>query len=163
MKMLIEPDEKILDASSLRTLMDKTEGTFVFTNGCFDLLHAGHVSYLNQARAEGDYLILGLNSDASVKRLKGDKRPLVSFEDRAFILAGLSCIDFVVGFEEDTPVSLLEKLRPHIHVKGGDYNIEELPETPVIRGYGGEVRILPFLEGRSTTDIVKIIQERYCS
>lgn len=129
--------------------------TLVFTNGVFDLLHAGHVDYLEAARALGDFLVVGLNSDESVRRLgKGPERPLNTLEDRMRVVGALRCVDWVLGFEEDTPVRLIDELRPDIHVKGGDYRAKDLPETPVVEAYGGRVVILPLLPGRSTTGLV---------
>lgn len=131
----------------------------VFTNGVFDILHAGHVTYLEQARALGDLLIVGLNTDASVRRLaKGEDRPINRLEDRAKVISALRCVDGVVSFDEDNPVAIIEKLKPEIHVKGGDYDVEKMPETAVIRSYGGEVVVLPFLPGRSTTAILQAIR-----
>lgn len=133
----------------------------VFTNGVFDILHAGHVSYLEAARALGDLLIVGLNSDDSVKRLgKGTDRPLNPLEDRARVISALRAVDGVVAFGEDTPIDLIKILRPEVHVKGGDYDVEALPETPIVRGYGGEVVILPFLAGKSTTAIIDAIRDQ---
>lgn len=137
----------------------KREGKkVVFTNGCFDILHVGHLTYLNEAKRQGDYLVIGVNSDSSVKRLKGETRPINSEKDRAEMLSGLKAVDMTVIFEEDTPVELIESLKPSIHVKGGDYRKEDLPETEVVERNGGEVRILNFVEGKSTTNIVKKIQ-----
>jgi len=128
----------------------------VFTNGVFDVLHAGHVQYLAQARALGELLIVGMNTDASVKRLgKGDNRPIHSLEDRAAVLSALRSVDAVVSFDENTPEELIALLKPEIHVKGGDYRIEDLPEASIVQSYGGKVVILPTLEGRSTTGILK--------
>jgi len=128
----------------------------VFTNGVFDILHAGHVRYLEAAAALGDLLIVGLNSDDSVRRLgKGEDRPINPLEDRAAVIGALRCVCGVTAFEEDTPLDLIAALKPAVHVKGGDYDAEALPETPLVRAYGGEVVILPFLEGRSTTNILK--------
>ena len=128
----------------------------VFTNGVFDVLHAGHVQYLAQARALGELLIVGMNTDASVKRLgKGDNRPIHSLEDRAAVLSALRCVDAVVSFDENTPEKLIALLKPEIHVKGGDYRIEDLPEASIVQSYGGRVVILPTLEGRSTSGILK--------
>ena len=128
----------------------------VFTNGVFDVLHAGHVQYLAQARALGELLIVGMNTDASVKRLgKGDNRPIHSLEDRAAVLSALRCVDAVVSFDENTPEELIALLKPEIHVKGGDYRIEDLPEASIVQSYGGRVVILPTLEGRSTSGILK--------
>lgn len=130
----------------------------VFTNGCFDILHVGHLRYLNEAKKQGDVLIIGVNSDASVKRLKGESRPINNQFDRAEMLCGLKAVDYTVIFEEDTPEELIATLKPSIHVKGGDYKKEDLPETKIVESYGGEVRILSFVEGKSTTNIVKKIQ-----
>ncbi len=135
----------------------------VFTNGCFDILHAGHVTYLEEARALGDFLVLGLNSDASVSRLKGPKRPLNLFEDRATVLAGLRAIDLVVGFEEDTPYALIGGVRPDILVKGGDWSPDQIVGSDLVSARGGEVRSLVLCEGRSTTGLVERVIERYGS
>lgn len=123
----------------------------VTTNGVFDVLHVGHVRYLQQARALGDLLVVGLNTDACTRRLKGDSRPFVPEAERAELLLALRCVDYVTLFDDATPVRLLDALRPDIHAKGGDYDAEALPETPIVRGHGGEVVILPFTAGRSTT------------
>lgn len=128
----------------------------VFTNGVFDILHAGHVRYLAAARGLGDLLLVGMNSDASVRRLgKGDGRPINPLEDRAEVLSALRDVDGVVAFDEDTPEALIAVLKPEVHVKGGDYDPETMPETPLVRSYGGEVVILPLLPGRSTTEIAR--------
>jgi rfaE bifunctional protein nucleotidyltransferase chain/domain len=132
-----------------------------FTNGVFDVLHAGHVGYLAWARAQGDALIVGLNADESVRALKGPERPLIPFDDRAAVLAGLRSVDAVVGFRERTPETLLDRLRPAVHVKSAQYRVEDLPERIVVLGYGGEIRLAPHLSGRSTTDIVAEIRRRY--
>ena len=130
----------------------------VFTNGCFDILHVGHLRYLNEAKKQGDILIVGVNSDSSVRQLKGEGRPINNEIDRAEMLSGLKAVDFTVIFEELTPIETLEKLKPSIHVKGGDYDKNKLPETATVEKNGGEVRILSFVEGKSTTNIVKKIQ-----
>lgn len=130
----------------------------VFTNGCFDLLHPGHVSYLRTARSLGDALIVGLNSDASVRKLKGPSRPVVPEKDRAAMLAALKPVDAVVLFNEDTPVRLMRELKSAVYVKGGDYRIEDLPETEVAAEIGAEVKILPFEEGYSTTALIEKIK-----
>ena len=132
-----------------------------FTNGVFDLVHAGHVAYLAWARAQGDALILGLNADASVRALKGPERPLVPFADRAAVLAGLRFVDAIVGFTERTPEVLLDALRPDVHVKSAQYRVEDLPERIVVLQHGGEIRLAPHLAGKSTTDIVAEIRRRY--
>lgn len=127
----------------------------IFTNGCFDLLHSGHVQLLAQARALGDYLVLGLNSDRSVRALKGPSRPVNSERDRARILSQLPYIDAVVVFDEDTPIELMKAIQPDIQVKGGDYVKEKLPEYEVMRAMGKEIVILPFRKGYSTTEILQ--------
>jgi rfaE bifunctional protein nucleotidyltransferase chain/domain len=126
----------------------------VFTNGCFDLVHAGHVHYLAWARAQGHALIVGLNSDESVRALKGPERPFARFADRAAVLAGLRSIDVVVGFAERTPEALLDRIAPDIHVKSAQYRIEELPERYVVESRGGRIVLAPHVAGKSTTDIV---------
>lgn len=131
--------------------------TIVFTNGCFDLLHAGHVAYLEAARALGDVLVVAVNSDRSVRALKGPTRPFTPVGDRAIVLAALACVDFVVAFDDDTAERLVQRLRPDIYVKGGDYARDEPVEAAVVRAYGGNVRILPFTSGYSTTDLVQRI------
>lgn len=127
----------------------------VFTNGCFDILHVGHLQTLTRAKAEGTKLIVGINSDESVKRLKGPSRPIHVEEDRALLLSGLRCVDAVVVFSEDTPVSLLERLRPQVHVKGGDYREEDLPEATVVKQHGGRIVIIDLVPGRSTSAAIE--------
>ncbi|HLO26995.1 MAG TPA: D-glycero-beta-D-manno-heptose 1-phosphate adenylyltransferase, partial [Geobacteraceae bacterium] len=133
----------------------------VFTNGCFDLLHVGHVKYLQKARTFGDLLVLGLNSDASVRRLKGPKRPLIGEEERAHLLAALDCVDFVVTFDEDTPLQLIQNLKPMVLVKGGDYSPEQVVGKDVVESYGGRVELVDFVDGRSTTNIIEKIVKNY--
>ncbi len=132
----------------------------VMTCGCFDILHAGHVTYLEQAKALGNRLIIAVNDDEAVARLKGPARPINTLARRMAVLAGLGAIDWVVPFAENTPARIIEQIKPDIWVKGGDYTVEDLPESHIISGYGGEVRILPFVEGCSTTAIVNKVQER---
>jgi rfaE bifunctional protein nucleotidyltransferase chain/domain len=127
----------------------------VFTNGVFDILHAGHVAYLKEAASLGDVLIVGVNSDESVRRLgKGPSRPINSLDDRLAVLRALRVVDAAVPFDEDTPEALIQILKPQVHVKGGDYDPEKMPETALVRSYGGEVVILPLLAGRSTSQIL---------
>jgi D-glycero-beta-D-manno-heptose 1-phosphate adenylyltransferase len=131
----------------------------VFTNGVFDILHRGHVSYLAQARALGACLVIGLNSDASARGLgKGPDRPLNAEADRACVLAALESVDLVTLFDEPTPVELIELVRPDLYVKGGDYDVETLEETRRVRRWGGDARALPFVTGYSTTDLVRRIR-----
>ena len=132
----------------------------VFTNGCFDILHAGHVAYLEQARALGDRLIVAINDDASVTRLKGVGRPINSVDRRMAVLAGLGAVDWVVSFSEDTPETLLAKVRPDILVKGGDYGLDQVVGADIVQAYGGEVRVLSFVDSCSTTAIVEKIRDR---
>ncbi len=133
--------------------------TVVFTNGCFDLLHPGHVEYLAQARALGHVLVVGLNSDASARRLKGAGRPLVAEADRAAVLAGLRSVDAVTVFDEDTPLELINALLPDVLVKGGDYDLDDIVGREAVEKAGGDVRVLPFVEGYSTTDVLDRLGE----
>lgn len=126
----------------------------VTTNGCFDILHLGHVRYLQKSRAFGDILIVLLNSDTSVKALKGEGRPINPQEDRAEVLCAMSCVDYVVVFNEESPVGLLEKIKPNIHTKGQDYSINTLPEADTVLKCGGWVEFIEFVEGKSTTNII---------
>jgi D-glycero-beta-D-manno-heptose 1-phosphate adenylyltransferase len=155
-------DELIRRRAALR----KRGRVVVFTNGCFDLLHVGHVRYLRQARALGDCLIVGVNDDDSVRRLKGEGRPLQCEADRAEILAALACVDYAALFGEDTAERLVADIQPDIYVKGGDYAaatredlLRILPEARVVFAYGGDVRLLPFVAGKSTTEIVQRMSE----
>lgn len=131
----------------------------VFTNGCFDLLHVGHVRYLQEARNLGDILVVGVNSDASVKRLKGPTRPVQIENDRAEILAALGAVDFTVIFAEDTPENLIHKVRPDILVKGGDWKIDQIVGAPFVLAHGGQVMSLQFVDGKSTTKLIEKAQK----
>ena len=150
-----------------RNLVEKTCEEFrrqgkkiVFTNGCFDILHAGHVRYLTAAKSFGDILIVGLNTDASVKKLKGDNRPVNNELDRAEVLLGLKAVDDVVFFGEQTAENLIAEIKPDIYVKGGDYTLETLPEAKIVQSYGGKVEFVQLVAGRSTTNIIKKFSER---
>jgi len=143
------------EAEVLATQTRAQGGVLVATGGCFDLLHPGHVHTLQAARALGDRLVVCLNGDASVRRLKGPPRPLVGEEDRAAVLRALGCVDAVLIFDEDTPAAALERLRPHVWAKGGDYAARELPEAATLAGWGGQAVILPFVDGRSTTRLIE--------
>jgi rfaE bifunctional protein nucleotidyltransferase chain/domain len=134
--------------------------TVVFTNGCFDILHRGHVEYLAKAKNLGDVLILGLNDDASVRRLKGPARPIVAQEDRAFVLAGLAAVDYVVIFEEDTPLELIRAVVPDVLVKGSDWKVEAVVGKDVVEAAGGKVQTIDFVPNRSTTGIIERIERR---
>ena len=138
-------------------LLNRGDKKIVFTNGCFDILHIGHIRLLEFAKQQGDILIVGINSDSSVKRLKGEKRPIVPQGDRAEVLSALSCVDYVVIFPEDTPVETIECLKPNIHVKGGDYDMDKIPEAKILKSYGGEMRRFEFVEGRSSSNVIERI------
>jgi rfaE bifunctional protein nucleotidyltransferase chain/domain len=156
---IVEPAAKVLNR---RELLDRyarpRNCRLVFTNGCFDLVHAGHVEYLHAARALGDVLVVGLNADASVRRLKGAGRPLVAEADRAYLLAGFGCVDAVTIFDEDTPRELVAALLPDVLVKGGDYRVDQVVGRKETEAAGGEVRIVAFREGYSTTDLLQKIR-----
>jgi len=146
------------EAIRLRQYWRERDMRVVFTNGCFDLLHPGHVSYLENARALGDILIVGLNSDESISRLKGASRPINMLADRAHMLKGLRSVDLVVPFSEDTPINLIKALLPDVLVKGGDYQPDEIVGADEVRDAGGEVVVVPFLEGHSSTNIIAKIR-----
>lgn len=149
---------KIKSPSALARLLQPGAGRrkkVVFTNGCFDILHKGHVSYLERARNQGDLLVVALNSDASVKRLKGKDRPLNSLADRLEVMAALECVDYVTWFESDTPLELIRKLKPLCLVKGGDWRPEQIIGGADVISWGGRVKSLPYVEGRSTTLLIQ--------
>lgn len=139
-------------------LEDNKDKKVVFTNGCFDILHSGHVAYLNEAKKQGDVLFLGLNSDESIKRLKGENRPINSEKDRKFVLENLRSIDFVEVFEEDTPYELIDAVKPDLLVKGGDWAVEQIVGHDIVLAAGGEVRSLVFIDGYSTTGLISAVQ-----
>lgn len=133
----------------------------VFTNGCFDILHAGHVDYLNKAKESGDVLIVGLNSDSSVRRIKGEKRPVVNQNERAFIIANLKAVDLVTFFDEDTPEELINAVIPDILVKGADWPIDKIVGKDVVLANGGEVKSIKFVNEQSTSNIIRMILDKY--
>lgn len=152
----------IVERKNIKELSEKLKSdgkTIVFTNGCFDILHSGHVFYLQKAKQQGDILILGLNSDASVRRLKGEKRPINSESDRAIVISELKSIDYVVIFEEDTPLEIISLIVPNKLVKGGDYKKDDVVGKDIVESNGGEVVIIPFVDGKSTTNIINKINE----
>jgi len=152
-----DPSARVIPRRSVRALCTRlrNEGKrIVFTNGCFDLLHAGHAQYLRRAAALGDVLLVGLNSDASVRRLKGEGRPVQGAADRAYLLASLSCVSYVTVFSEDTPARLIGEVIPHVLVKGGDWKGKKIVGSDVVRAHGGAVKTIRFLPGRSTTSIL---------
>lgn len=153
--MLIPRDKIEVFCAALREAGQRV----VFTNGCFDILHAGHVRYLAEARAQGDCLVLGLNTDESVRCLKGASRPVNSELDRAEVVGALESVDYVVLFGEQTAESLIAQVKPAVYVKGGDYTLETLPEAKIVRSYGGQVYFVKMVEGRSTTKVIERIQQ----
>jgi rfaE bifunctional protein nucleotidyltransferase chain/domain len=147
----------------LRIIKDlKAKGKrIVFTNGCFDLLHIGHIRYLEEAKALGDVLVVGVNSDSSVRKLKGPKRPILPEEERAEILSGLGCVDYITLFDEIDPLKLITSLQPNVLVKGGDWIKEQTVGREVVERSGGEVVILPFIQGASTSNLIETILKKY--
>lgn len=157
-----ESESRIVAREELSALSQQLKAAgkrVVSTNGCFDILHVGHVRILEQAKTFGDVLVVGINSDVSVKKLKGDSRPINEERDRAAVLAALKSVDYVTIFGEQTPVEFLKLLQPDVHVKGADYKPEQLAETPVVEQFGGRVEILPLVAGHSTTSTVARINQ----
>jgi rfaE bifunctional protein nucleotidyltransferase chain/domain len=144
----------------IRKILWSEKGSVVFTNGCFDILHRGHIEYLNQARSLGTYLIVGLNSDSSVKKLKGEDRPINNETDRAFVLSSLKCVDGVIIFTEDTPYNLINSIKPDFLVKGGDWKEDQIVGSDIVKGYGGKVISLKFVDSYSTSDIIERIKKQ---
>ena len=151
----MDPASRVLTWDQAATWRATLPGRLVFTNGVFDLLHPGHVDVLLGARREGDHLVVGLNADASVRRLKGPERPVRSEAERAYVLAALACVDAVVVFEQDTPLELVRVLQPDVIVKGGDYTPETIVGADVVRARGGQVVVIPLTPGQSTTSIIE--------
>ena len=154
--------DKIFSLNELKDVLGlyrNTGGRIVFTNGCFDIMHAGHAQYLEEARSMGDVLIVAMNSDASVRRLKGPKRPVIGQQDRALMLAALESVDYVVIFEEDTPYEVIKILEPDLLVKGGDWTPDQIVGADIVLARGGEVKSLPFRPGLSTSSIIERIRE----
>lgn len=157
---------KILERNELREKMEELRNKgkkIAFTNGCFDILHVGHVRYLREARKTADVLVLALNSDSSVRSIKGEKRPLMNEKERAEILAALEFVDFVTIFPELTPLELINYLKPDVLIKGGDWPEEKVVGREEVKQWGGRVAIIPEVEGKSTTNIVEKIKTLYCS
>lgn len=146
------------DIAKFCEILRKGGQKVVFTNGCFDILHAGHVTYLEAAKAQGDVLVLGLNTDASVRRLKGPERPINNELDRAKVVGALKSVDYVVFFGEQTAEAVIAEVKPDIYVKGGDYTLDTLPEAKIVQSYGGKVAFIDMVEGRSTTNIINKIK-----
>ena len=156
-------DHKIVSTSEIVKIVHKLKSEqkrIVFTNGCFDILHVGHVRYLQQASTYGDVLIAGVNSDQSVRRQKGEKRPIVSEENRAYLLSSLAVIDYIVIFEEETPLHLISQILPHTLIKGGDYQVESIVGYDIVTDNQGQVLTIPVIVGQSTTSIIERILEK---
>ena len=153
--------EKLLSTKQAKELIEKLQKTgkkIVFSNGCFDILHVGHVDYLERARLLGDFLVIGLNTDDSVRRLKGKLRPIVKEQDRAKVLGALECVDAVVFFDEDTPKELIEDLNPNILVKGADYSVEQIVGADFVLANGGSVETIDLVQGKSTSSLIERIK-----
>lgn len=154
-------DNKLIDSGSISATLNSIRDmglTIVFTNGCFDILHPGHVDYLQKAKDMGDLLVVGINDDDSIARLKGADRPIHELDDRVTMIAALQCVDYVVPFSEDTPLSLIVDIKPDILVKGDDYTVSEIAGSEDVLSYGGKVELVPLLKGYSTTDIIDRIK-----
>lgn len=146
---------------AIRKALKAENKKVVFTNGCFDLIHAGHVDYLVKAKAFGDILVVAVNSDESIRRIKGNKRPITPLDERAFVLANLKAVDFVTVFEEDTPKEIISAIIPDVLVKGADWTIDNIVGRDTVEKNGGEVKTIEFVNQQSTSNIIKIITERY--
>ncbi len=149
------------EIKSIRKKLKAENKKVVFTNGCFDLIHSGHVDYLLKAKAMGDILIVGLNSDESIKRIKGNKRPILKEDERAFIISNLKPVDYITIFEEDTPAKLIEEIIPDILVKGADWSVENIVGREVVEANGGEVKTIDFVNDQSTSKIIKSILNKF--
>jgi D-beta-D-heptose 1-phosphate adenylyltransferase (EC 2.7.7.-) len=154
----------IVELKELLEILEKVRGKkkIVFTNGCFDILHAGHADYLSKAKSLGDILVVGINSDASVRRIKGEKRPILPQQMRAYLLDNLKPVDYVVIFEEDTPLELIKAIKPDVLVKGADWDLERIVGADFVLSYGGRVERIPFSFDVSTSKIIERILDLYC-
>jgi rfaE bifunctional protein nucleotidyltransferase chain/domain len=153
----------IAEIKSLRKRFREQKKKVVFTNGVFDLIHAGHIDYLSKAKALGDVLIVGVNSDASVKRIKGEKRPILLQDERAFIVSNLKPVDYVTFFDEDTPKEIIDEIIPDILIKGADWPIDQIVGRETVEKNGGEVKTIEFVNHQSTSKIIESIKNKYCS
>ncbi|HEY3249515.1 MAG TPA: D-glycero-beta-D-manno-heptose 1-phosphate adenylyltransferase [Ignavibacteria bacterium] len=154
------------NSSEIKDLINRIKSggnKIVFTNGVFDIIHRGHVEYLSQAKALGDILVVGLNSDSSVKAIKGDKRPIVTEENRAYVLANLKAVDYVVIFDEDNPYNVIKAIMPDILVKGSDWDGDKIIGSDIVKQNGGEVKRIKFVENNSSTNIIEEIIKKYCN
>lgn len=155
---------KILDLKEIKKIrneLKKKGKLLVFTNGCFDLIHRGHIEYLKKAKSFGDRLVVGVNSDSSVSRIKGKSRPIINLEDRLFILSHLDCIDYLISFEDDTPARVIKEIVPDVLVKGGDYKDKDIVGGDVVKKNGGTVTTVPFIEGKSSSELIEKIVKKY--
>ncbi len=150
--------EKVIE---IRRQLKKQGKKVVFTNGCFDILHAGHVDYLSKAKEMGDFLIVGLNSDSSIRKIKGEKRPITNEDERAFVISNLKAVDCVVLFNEETPFELIKKIVPDVLVKGADWSIDNIVGRDIVEANGGEVKTVIFTNQQSTSNIIKTILDKY--
>ena len=153
--------KSIEEIKEIRTHLKSLGKKVVFTNGCFDLIHSGHVDYLVKAKEMGDVLILALNTDSSIKRIKGNKRPILGQDERAFIVSNLKPVDYITFFEEDTPAEIISELIPDVLVKGADWAIDKIVGREVVEANGGEVKTIKFVNQQSTSNVINIIKERY--
>ncbi len=153
--------KNIDELTAIRNDLKRQNKKVVFTNGVFDILHAGHVDYISKAKEKGDVLIVGVNSDSSVKRIKGELRPIVPQHERAFIISSLKPVDYVVIFDEDTPNEIINKLIPDVLVKGADWSLEKIVGREIVEANGGKVETIEFVNDRSTTNIIKTVLERF--
>ena len=154
--------KKLEEAKKIIYEIKKKGKKIVFTNGCFDLIHLGHIRYLNEAKKLGDFLIVAINSDSSVKRIKGEKRPIIDERARAEVISALSFVDMVILFSDDTPYKLIKELQPDILVKGGDWKEDQIVGANIVKKRGGKVLTVPYLYGYSTTSIIKKIKDLFC-
>jgi D-beta-D-heptose 7-phosphate kinase/D-beta-D-heptose 1-phosphate adenosyltransferase len=157
-------NKKIVNIKELKKILaikKKQNKIIAFTNGCFDLLHYGHIKYLNRAKELADILIVGINTDASVKKIKGKKRPITSLKQRMEIIAGLEAVDYVISFSETTPYNLIKIIKPDILIKGGDWKRKDIVGKDIVEAYGGKVITIPYIKGISTTNIIKRVVQRF--
>ena len=157
---------KIIDLPTLRHISEQAKSEkkkVVWTNGCYDILHAGHVRYLQSAKSCGDILVVGVNSDRSIRAVKGEQRPIVNEKQRAIVLAALTCVDYIIIFDADSPVGIIQEIQPDVYAKGGDYTIETInqQERRLVESYGGDIALIPGVEGLSTTEIIGRIVKSY--
>ena len=155
--------KSLSEIKSLRKKFKEQKKKVVFTNGVFDLIHAGHVDYLTKAKALGDILIVGMNTDDSVRRIKGDKRPILNQDERAFLISSLKPVDYVTLFNEDTPKEIIDEIIPDILVKGADWSIDNIVGRKTVEKHGGEVKTIEFVNDQSTSKIIESIKNKYCS